>query len=429
MAFAIKDIENSAVEVTVTEQGEKVLKNKKIAINELVGEVEIPGFRKGKVPTETIEKRFKRDIETKVADMFLKELHEEILEKIEPVDYINFKSIKLENDFFELVYTVDVYPKFELNNYKGLEVKKEVAEVSVDALNKELEILIDKNSKLKEVAEGEVAKNGDTANINFEGFIDGVAFQGGKGEGYDLKLGSKSFIDTFEEQIEGHKVNDEFDVNVKFPEEYHSKEYAGKPAVFKVKINSIKTLEKSELNDDFAKDLGYETLDELKNKKMEELKEEEENKSKQIMTDSLLNILKDKTEITVPEAIINREIENRISEFDQQLRSQGLSFDQYAKMNNLSKDKLYADMKPVAINKIKIDLILEKIAEIENIEVSNEDIEDKVEEAAKYYSMEKAQFVDRLKSMKAYDNYVSNVKLNLTQLKAIDIIINNATII
>lgn len=431
MAFSVKKLENSVVEVTLTEKGEKVSQYRKEIIKEIGKDAELPGFRKGKAPQEAIEKKYESAIKEEIADKILKENYDEILKtgEVRPVDYIKFQKINVMENEVEVVFTVEVYPEFEIGEYKGLEVKKENAEITEENLNNEIEYLVEKNSKLKEVEDGATAEMGDTVNINFEGFFDGEAFEGGKAEYYDLKLGSKSFIDNFEEQIAGHKVNDEFDVEVKFPEGYHKEEYSGKPAIFKIKINNIKRLEKPEINDEFAKDMGYETLEELKIEKKKDLQEELNAKLKNEMVESLLNQVKEKTDMNIPKSMIDREINHRLMELERQLKTQGMNLELYLKMNKLTKEKVYQDLQPIAENKIKIDVILDKIAELENIDVTDEEVETKAKEAAQHYGMEYEQLVEKLKAMGTYDNFMENIKVQEMSMKTIDLIVNSAKVL
>lgn len=263
MKYEVKKLEKSAVEVKIFLEKEELNPILDKVIKKVAEKVEIPGFRKGKAPKEAVINAAKEQISEDVAGEAINSNFMEIIEKekIEPVSYVRIKDIKL-NDTLEVVFDIDVYPEFEIGNYKGLEVAKEAFELTDDKLNEEIERLVNSNSKLEEVTdEAYKAELGDTVDLAFEGFIDGVPFDGGKAESHLLKLGSKNFIDTFEEQLVGYVKGQEGEVNVKFPEEYHAESLAGKPAVFKVKINAIKKLVKPELNDEFAKTLSYESTD------------------------------------------------------------------------------------------------------------------------------------------------------------------------
>lgn len=356
----------------------------------------------------------------------LKQNYSKIIEEGEilPVDYFKLQSVSEENGEIKAFFMVEIMPEIKVGQYKGLEVEKEKVEIKEEQIMAEIEKMVEANSKLKEVEAGEKAQNGDTANINFEGFIDGVAFEGGKAEGYDLKLGSKSFIDNFEDQIVGHTAGDEFDVNVKFPESYSKKELAGKPALFKVKLNSIKRVEKAELNDDFAKDMGFETMEELRESKKSEIEKRENSKVEHGFINSILEKIKSASEIEVPKSMVAREVANRIKEFEMQLSSQGVGLDIYLKMNGITKEKLVADLSPLAEEKIKIDLIVDEIAKLEKVEVTEEEVEEKIAEIAKYYQMEVEKLKAQLKASGNYTTFIENLKIESISKKTIDLIVS-----
>lgn len=426
MAFEVKKLENSKAEVVLTIEGTefKNLRNK--VISKIAQGVEVPGFRKGKVPASVVEEKYADAIKEEISEEMLKANYEAVIKEggIVPVDYFKLVEVKEEASKATATYIVEIVPEVKLGQYKGLEVEKAKAEVKSEDVESEMEKLLSQNSKLKEAPEGEKAQLEDTVSINFEGFVNGVAFEGGKAEGYDLKLGSKSFIDTFEEQIVGRAAGDEFDVNVKFPESYFKEELKGQPALFKVKVNSIKRVEKVELNDDFAKDMGFDTVAELREAKKAEIEKRENAKVEHGFINSILEKIKAASEVEIPESMIKREIANRIREFEMQLKQQGANLDFYLKMNGISMEKLNEDLRPMAEEKIKIDLIIDEIAKAEKVEVKPEEIEEKMAEVASYYGMEIEKLKSELKKAGNYENFIENLTIEQISKKTIDMIVS-----
>lgn len=426
MAFEVKKLENSKAEVVLTIEGTelKSIRNKVVA--KLAQGVEVPGFRKGKVPATVIEEKYAEAIKEEVAEEMLKANYETVIKDggIVPVDYFKLKEIVEQGEKLSVTYTVDIVPEVKLGQYKGLEIEKSKPEVKSEDVEAEMEKLLSQNSKLKEAAAGEKAQLDDTVSIDFEGFVNGVAFEGGKAEGYDLKLGSKSFIDTFEEQIVGHTAGEEFDVNVKFPDTYFKEELKGQPALFKVKVNTIKRVEKVELNDEFAKDMGFDTVAELRESKKNEIEKRENIKIEHGFINSILEKIKATSEVEIPESMIQREMANRIREFEMQLKQQGASLDMYLKMNGISAEKLAQDLRPIAEEKIKIDLIIDEIAKTEKVEVKPEEIEEKMAEVANYYGMEIEKLKGELKKAGNYENFIENLTLEQISKKTIDMIVS-----
>ena len=246
----VKKLSETVYEVSVTRNGEE-LKHLKEHVLVHFKDAKVDGFRKGHVPADVLEKKFKKEIEGEILNHIISEEYRKAVEEnnLSPIADIKLEKYENNEDNVEVVFTIPVLPEINLGDYKSVKVEKEALDVNDEKVNAEIEIMRSNAGKLKEVADDEAAKDKDVTNINFEGFIDGEAFDGGKAEGFDLTLGSKSFIDTFEDQIIGHKKGDEFDVNVTFPEEYHAENLKGKPAVFKVKVNSIKRKEEAELNE------------------------------------------------------------------------------------------------------------------------------------------------------------------------------------
>lgn len=428
MKYEVKKLEKSAVEVKIFLEKEELNPILDKVVKKISENVEIPGFRKGKAPREAIINVNREQISEEIAGEAINENFIEIIEKekIEPVSYVRIKDIDLK-DTLEVVFDIDVYPEFEIANYKGLEVEKKTFEMTDERLNTEIDTLLNNNSKLEEVADNEYkAELGDTVDLAFEGFMDGVAFDGGKAESHLLKLGSKSFIDTFEDQLVGYIKGQEGEITVKFPEEYHSEELAGKPAVFKVKINAIKKLIKPELNDEFAKTLSYESLEDLKTKKSEEITKREIDILENEYTGKLLEEIAKNTTIEIPVSMVNAEIDHRMKELEYQLSAQGFKMDDYLKMMGGSRDMFTAQIAPSAEMKVKTDLILAKIAKLENIEVSPEEIANKMEEVAKMYGMDVPALETELKKYNNLENFKASLHTDIMMKKAIDVVINNA---
>lgn len=404
MKHEIKNLEHSAVEIKICLTGEELSPLKTEVLTAVAAKAEVPGFRKGKAPLDKVEAQFKDAVKEELTEKVLQKYYEEVVKEgnITPISYIHNVKVEM-NENYELTFQVDVYPTVELGEYKGLEVEKETFEMTEEKLNKEIEIMVNSKSKLVDTEAGHKAVMGDTVDLAFEGFVDGVPFEGGKADSHVLKLGSKMFIDTFEDQLVGYEAGQEGEVNVTFPEQYHAANLAGKPAVFKVKVNSIKTLVTPELNDELAKELGFESVEDLKAKKAEEVKAREEARIKNEYIGKLLDKVAATSKVDVPFSMIATEVKNRISEMEQQLSAQGIGMDMYLQMTGMDRAKLESQIAPMAAGKVKVDLILEAIAKAENIEVSEDEVTAKMTEVAKYYGMDLAKLEEELNKHKNYD--------------------------
>jgi len=397
MNYEVKKLEKSAVEVKLhlTAEEVKPIVDKVLAH---VGEhAEVAGFRKGHVPRETLMANYKDHIESDVANDAINANFPAIVdkEKLEPVSYVRLKEINLKDDL-NLIFDIDVYPQFELGNYKGLEAEKKSFEMTNDILNEELEIMVRNHAKLEEVEDaGYKAQLDDTVDLAFEGFMDGVPFPGGKAESHLLKLGSKSFIDNFEEQLVGYTKGQEGEITVKFPDEYHAPELAGKPAQFKVKINAIKKLKQH---------------DRIENE----------------YVSALLDKLMETTTIDVPVSMVQAEIQNRLKELEYQLSMQGFKMDDYLKMMGGNIETFAAQLAPAAEKKVKIDLILDKIAKENHFEATDEELSQRMEEVAKMYGMDVPALEEELKKNKNLENFKASVKYDIVMKKAIDEVVKNS---
>ncbi|MGL5279979.1 MAG: trigger factor [Cetobacterium sp.] len=426
MKHELKKIEHSAAEITLTLTAEELSPIKSEVIKTLATKVEVPGFRKGHAPLNKVEAAFADAIKEEVVDSVLKANFEKIVaeEKIAPVSFI-YDLVANMKDSLEITFKVDVYPEITLGEYKGLEVEKETFQMTDDLLDKEIENMLNAKSKLEDAPEGHKAEMGNTVDLAFEGFVDGVPFEGGKADSHQLKLGSKMFIDTFEDQLVGYTVGQEGEINVTFPAEYHAEALAGKPATFKVKINSIKTLAKPELTEEFAKEAGFESAEDLKAKKTAEITAREEARIQNNFVGKLIQKVVADSKVDVPKSMVVREVENRMAEMNQQLAMQGMDLDQYLKMTGMTKEQAFNQIAPMAHNKVQVDLVLEAIAKAENLEVTAEELNAKVEEIAKMYGMTKEQLEAELNKNSNFDEFNHSLKTESLAQKAVEVIVNN----
>ena len=362
--------------------------------NKKAKNINVPGFRKGKAPRSIVEKMYGVGIfyEDAINDL-IPEAYEAAIKEaaLEVVGQPEFDVVSLDDNGLVLSAKVYVKPEVEIKDYAGIEVEKTVEAVTDEDVEKEIELVRERNSREIEVTD-RAAEMGDTAVIDFEGFCDGVAFEGGKGSDYALKLGSGSFIPGFEEQVAGHSIDEEFDVNVTFPTEYHAADLAGKAAVFKVKIHAITKVELPVLDDDFAKDVSeFDTFDEYKADIKAKIEKRREAEADRAVEDKLMEALIEKLEADIPEPMFVEETENFVRDYDSRLRMQGLDLATYFKYTGLDLDSLRAQMRPQAERQVKGRLALEKIAALEGIEATEEDIEAEFKGIAEAYNIEVAQ--------------------------------------
>ena len=398
---------------------EKAVNN---AYRKQVGKIAVPGFRKGKAPRSVIEKMYGKGffyedaINEVLPDAFDEALKES---KLDMVGQPEFDIVSIDDNGVVLSAKVAVKPNAKIKDYLGIEAEKKVAEVTDEEVEKEIATIRERNSREIEVTDGE-SQMGDVCTIDYEGFVDGVAFEGGKGSDYPLKLGSGNFIPGFEEQVAGHKIEEAFDVNVTFPEEYHAKELAGKAAVFKTVIHKIAHIELPELDDDFAKDVSeFDTMDEYRADVKAKIAKRHEDEADRAFEDAILETLIKKLKADIPEQMYVAETENFVRDYDNRLRMQGLDLKTYFQYTGLTLDALREQMRPQAEKQVKLRLALEKIAELEKIEVSEEDIDGEIKRIAEAYNME----ADQVKGMVPVDSIAADMKvkkaMNLVKEKAI----------
>ena len=391
MSLKVEKQEKSTAVLTIERPAEELDNAIKEAYNKVKNQITLPGFRKGRVPLQLVEKSYGADIfnedaaEIIVNKTYRDESKDSGLE-IASNPEITIVQVEKGKPF---IYTAKVAlkPEVKLGKYKGIEYRKEAVEVTEDEVNKEIDRVREMNSRLIPV-EDRPTKKDDQVNIDFEGFVDGKAFEGGKAEGHTLTLGVHSFIDTFEEQIEGHNVGDEFDVNVTFPEKYHSEELAGKPATFKVKLNEIKVKELPEADDEFAAEVSeFETLDEYKESVKKELQEQKEGGQRQMAEEEIMNRLIHTSDVEIPELMLKDKVEDTYRDYSARLEQQGISVQQYLQMVNQTVDDLKKEIEPIALKDLKRRLILEAVGKAENIEITDDDVEKEIEQMAEAYSI------------------------------------------
>ena len=424
MSVQVENLEKNMAKLTIEVAAEKVEDAIQAAYMKEKGKISIPGFRKGKVPRKMIEKMYGAGVfYEEAANTLIQENYAQAVEE-SGADVVSRPSIEVvqieAGKPFIFTAEVAVRPEVKLGKYKGVQVTKIDTTVSDEELAAELEKERQKNSRTVTVTDRPIAE-GDTAVIDFEGFVDGVAFEGGKGENHPLEIGSHSFIDTFEDQLVGKNAGDEVDVNVTFPEKYQATDLAGKPALFKVKIHEVKAKELPELNDEFAQDVSeFNTLEEYKEDLKKHLEVQKEDEAKRTKEDEAIQKIIDKSTMEIPEAMIKTQCENMVNEFAQRLAQSGLSMEQYMQFSGLTLDKLEEQVRPEAETRIKSSLVLEQIAKDENIEVSEEEIDAEIEKMAKAYGME----ADKLKEYMG-DAEKESMKRDISVTKAVDLVMEN----
>ena len=385
----------------------------------------IPGFRKGKAPMNIVEKYYGAQIFYEDAfNEVATEAYEEALteNKIDVVSRPEVDIAQMEKGK-DLIFTavVQTKPEVKLGKYKGIEIQKIEYKVDKKDVDHELEHMQEHNSRLVTVDDRPL-ENGDTATIDFEGFVDGVAFEGGKAEGHELEIGSGTFIPGFEEQLIGMELENEKEIKVTFPKEYFSKDLAGKDATFKVKLHDIKKKELPELDDEFAKDVSeFDTLEELKKSIKEKLTKNKEQREKYETEEAVLKAVCEDSKLDIPSGMIELEIDNMLKDFEQRLSYQGLNLEQYLKMIGKTEEEMRKEYEPQAIEAIKSRLVLEAIMKAEKIEASEEEIKAKMEEMAKSYGKD----VEELSKNENLKNYLAE---GIKSEKALEFIVNNAKV-
>ncbi len=386
----------------------------------------IPGFRKGKAPMNIVEKYYGKEIfyEDAFNEVVPEELEKAVEEnKLEVVSRPDIDVTQIGKGQ-DLIFTAvfQTKPEAELGKYKGVEIKKIEYKVTDEDIDHELGHMQEHNSRLISVEDRPVEK-GDIANINFEGFVDDVAFEGGKAENHDLEIGSNTFIPGFEDQIIGMKIDEEKDIKVKFPDEYFSKDLAGKDAIFKVKVNEIKKKELPTLDDEFAKDVSeFDTLKELKESIKEKKQKQNDERAKYETEDAVIKAVCENVKVDIPSGMIETETENMVKELEQRLAYQGLKLEQYLQMMGKTKEEMQKEYEPQAVEAIKSRLTLEAVIKAEKIEVPDIDVEEKMKEMAKNYGRENDEEFMKNENVRNY------IKQGLESEKALEFLVKNAKI-
>ena len=419
--------EGNKVTLKITVDNNKFEEAVNKAYNKTKGKYNIPGFRKGKAPKVVIETQYGKGVFYNDAiDMLFPEVYPEAIKElnIDPIDRPDLDIEKISKDNgLVMVVNVEVKPEFELGAYKGIEISKVDNTVSEEDVEARLNEMVNRNARLTSV-EDKALENGDTAVIDFEGFDNGVAFEGGKGENYNLVIGSNTFIPGFEDQLVGKKAGEEVEVNVTFPETYHAENLAGKPVVFNVKVNDVKVKEVPALDDEFAKDTTeFETLAELRADVKAKLEEQAKNAADAEMRNALVEKVSANTEVEVPEAMVQHQIDNMLMELNYQLQYQGLNLEQLLQMTGRGLDELREERRADAERLVKSSLVLEAIAEKENVEANDADVDAELEKMAAMYNME----VEKIKSS-LRETDIEDIKGQIKIRKTLDLLVENATI-
>lgn len=399
MSVQVEKLEKNMAKLTIEASAEDFEKAVNAAYNKNKNRINVPGFRKGKAPRIMIEKMYGAGIFFEdAANALIQTEYPKAAEEcgLEIVSQPEIDVVQIEKGkSFIFTAEVAVKPEVTLGEYKGVEVEVSGTEVTEEEVAAELKKEQESNSRTLDVDDRAV-ENGDMITLDFEGFVDGTAFEGGKGTDYPLTIGSNSFIPGFEEQLVGAVIGEEKDVNVTFPEKYHAADLAGKPAVFKCTVKAIKVKELPELDDEFAKDVSeFDTLAEYKEDIAKKLKERKEDVAKREKEDKVVDKIIENAEMDIPEPMVQSQISQLMNDFIRRMQAQGLSIDQYYQFTGLDQAKIQEQMRPQALKRIQSRLVLEKVAEVENIEISDEKVDEEIAKMAEMYKME----ADKLKEM------------------------------
>jgi trigger factor len=425
MSYKVENLENSMAKITIEVSAEDFEAAMVKSYHKNKGKISIQGFRKGKAPRKMIEKLYGPEIFYEDAANFAIPEAYEAAAKECGLEIVSRPEIDVEDigkdKPFVFTATVAVKPEVELGDYKGIEVEKQEVKVLAADVNAEIDRVREQNSRIMTVEDREIQKD-DIAVIDFEGFVDGEPFEGGKGTDYSLTIGSHSFIDTFEDQLIGKKTGDKVDVNVTFPEEYHEASLKGKPALFKVEIKEVKVKELPKLDDEFASEVSeFDTLKEYKasvkktltDRRKAQVKTEKENKV-------LLKVVEN-AKVDLPAPMVDEQVSQMVNEFASRLQQQGLSIEQYMQMTGMQPQALMDQMRPEAETRIKTRLVLEAVADAEEIKATDKDIDKELEKMAEMYRME----ADKLKEMVG-DAEKEQISKDVAVQKAVDLLVKEA---
>ena len=425
MSLQVEKMEKNMAKLTIEVSAEDVEKAMQSAYQKAKGRISIPGFRKGKAPRKMIEQMYGKGVfledavNALIPEHYSKALGECELEIVSQpkIDLVQTEPGKA------LIFTAEVAvkPEVTLGEYKGVEVPKSEIEVTDEEVDAEVKKEQEKNSRTINV-EDRAAQLNDIVTIDFEGSVDGVPFDGGQATEYPLTLGSNTFIPGFEDQLVGAKVGDDVDVKVTFPEEYQAKELAGKEAIFKCAVKKIEAKELPELDDDFAKDVSeFDTLAEYKEHVKTNLVEKKENEAKHAKEDAAVDKIIENAQMDIPEAMLETQCRQMLDDFSRRMQSQGLSMDQYFQFTGMTAEKMMEDMKPQALKRIQTRLVLEKVAEVENIQPTEEEVNEELSKMAEAYKME----ADKLKELLG-ERELEQMKKDMAVQKAVTLVADAA---
>ena len=423
MSVKVENLDNNMAKLTVEVEADRLNEAIKKAYNRQKKSISIPGFRKGKVPQQMIEKMYGAEIFfDEAANILIQEEYPKAYDEcdLDIVSQPEVEVVQIEKGKpFIFTAEVAVKPEVTLGKYKGVTVTRMDASVSDEEVEKEIESQLSRNARTIEVTD-RAAQKGDTVVLDFDGSVDGVPFEGGKAEGYTLELGSNSFIPGFEDQLCGKNLEEDIDVNVTFPEDYHAEELAGKPALFKCKLHKISAKELPELDADFAEDQGFDSVDDYKADVKKNLEERKAASIKRSQEDEALGKIVADSKMDVPEKMIDTQVNQMLNEYAQNLAQSGLSFEQYMQFTGMTLDQLKAQMRPDATDRIKASLVLEAIAKAEGFEGTDEDVDAKLDEMAAQYGMP----ADDLKK-NIPDSEKENMKNEIALEEAINFVTEN----
>ena len=425
MSVQVENLEKNMAKLTIEVAAEEVEKAIQAAYLKEKGKISMPGFRKGKVPRKMIEKMYGEAVFYEdAANTLIQENYPAAVEEsgIDIVSRPTIDVVQIESGKpFIFTATVAIKPDVTLGDYKGIEVEKKEAEVSEDEISAEIDRVRESNARMITI-DDRATQDGDTVVIDFDGYVDGEQFEGGKAEDYTLVLGSHSFIDNFEDQLVGKNIGDDVEVNVTFPEQYQAEELQGKPALFKVKIKEIKVKELPELDDDFAQDVSEcDTLDAYKEEVKSKLVKTKEDDIKREKEDAVIEKIIENATMEIPEQMVDAQTRQMTQEFAQRLQSQGLSLEQYMQFTGLTPQKMQEELKPQALKRIQSRLVLEAVVEAEKIEATQEDIEKEIENMAKMNQME----ADKLKELVGEEEK-KQIALDMAVQKAVEFVVDAA---
>ncbi len=425
MSSQIISKEGNTVKISFDVTPEKFEEGMKYSYNKNKNKISVPGFRKGKVPRKVVEAEFGPEfLYEDAVNWVLNEVYPEVVAELN-LDVVALPDIDVKEVGKEIgakfEASVTVKPEVKLGQYKGIEVEDFSSEVTEDEIKAHFEKIQNDNARLVPV-EDRPAQMGDTVTISYLGTVDGVAFDGGQSDSYDLKLGSKTFIDTFEDQICGHSVGDKFDVNVTFPAEYHAENLKGKAAVFAVELKGITMSELPELNDDFAQDVSeYETFDEYKAKEVEKLTKEKEKKARQKKEDAIIEKIIANAEMDVPEVMYDNRVNDLLAEYEQNMKMQGITLEAYCQFSGQTMDDLKKQIRPMAKNSVDAKLVIDQIVKEEGIEATDEDVQAEIKKYADQYGLEPEKIAQYYEGDPAF-------KQEVALHKAIDLICDTAVV-